>query len=144
MVTFLPYERVHHYSGEVRTAPARANGFDLVDDSDENNDSSNYEGGRDGSTFGKTGRSRQPKNAALCYVMDGGGLTLKGDITSNMGKFRLREYERMNNENMRTHDRLTKPDGPCRTYIPKGRKSKKPTGTVAQNGETRRRKERER
>ncbi|GMI44321.1 hypothetical protein TrCOL_g11367 [Triparma columacea] len=144
MAQFLPYERVHHYSGRAMTAPARASNFEIDGDDDKEN-SSVYAGeDTNAGMFGKSRRSSQPKNATLCYVMDGGGLTLRGDTTSNMGKFRLKEHERINSENMRTHDRLTKPDGPCRSYIPKTRKSKKPTGIVSQNGETRRRKERER
>lgn len=144
MAQFLPYERVHHYSGRAMTAPARASNFEIDEDDDKEN-SSVYAGeDTNAGMFGKSRRSSQPKNATLCYVMDGGGLTLRGDTTSNMGKFRLKEHERINSENMRTHDRLTKPDGPCRSYIPKTRKSKKPTGIVSQNGETRRRKERER
>ena len=145
MATFAPYERVHKYRGLIQTAPeAHRFDFEAHEDTyyDENenfggdkyNDSDSSE---DNNAFTTSKKSSQPKNASLCYVMDGGGLALRGDTTSNAGRVRLKEHERMNSENMRTHDRLMK----IQSTIPATRRSKKPVGVVSKNGETRRRKE---
>jgi hypothetical protein len=76
--------------------------------------------------------------SSICYVMDGGGVPLRGSTASNGGRVRLRERDRVNDENLRTHDRLSK----VQSSIPKARKSKKPTGPAGGNGEIRKRSER--
>eukprot|EP00518_Triparma_eleuthera_P020903 CAMPEP_0197557644 /NCGR_PEP_ID=MMETSP1320-20131121/17501_1 /TAXON_ID=91990 /ORGANISM="Bolidomonas sp., Strain RCC2347" /LENGTH=548 /DNA_ID=CAMNT_0043118895 /DNA_START=126 /DNA_END=1768 /DNA_ORIENTATION=+ len=138
MATFSTYERIHQYSGPISssTPRSRKKSVTLQDDADET--SSEDPGNYDKSSFHRR-RSKQPKNASLCYVMSGGGVSLKGDTTTNGGKIRLREHDRMNDENLRTHDRLSK----IESTIPKARKSKKPTGVVATSFEMKQRREKQ-
>ncbi|GMH71411.1 hypothetical protein TL16_g05643 [Triparma laevis f. inornata] len=124
MSTFTSYERVHTYSGLIKSSPPRKS--KVYEDKYETEDSQNQTAPHP-STFGKPStRSTQPKNAQLCYVMSGGGVSLKGDTRTNGGKVRLKEYKHINDENLRTHDRLSN----IKSTIPKSRKSKKPTGVI--------------
>ena len=67
-------------------------------------------------------RSSKPKSSAtLCYVMSGGGIPSRGDPSTNMGKLRERERAKIDKQNLRTHDRLSK----VKSTIPKQRVKEK-------------------
>mmetsp|Transcript_2061 Transcript_2061/g.3711 ORF Transcript_2061/g.3711 Transcript_2061/m.3711 type:complete len:569 (+) Transcript_2061:237-1943(+) len=121
MSTFTSYERVHTYSGPIKSSPPRRRSEAHSDEYTDEDDLL----GRSQNSTGKS-RNKQPKNAKMCYVMDGGGVTLVGDTTTNGGKIRLKEYDHINEENLWTMDRLSN----IKSTLPKSRKSKKPGGVI--------------
>ena len=76
-------------------------------------------------------RSKPKSNATNCYIMSGGGIPAKLDSTSNMGKVREREREKIDKQNLRTHDRLSK----VKSSIPKQRTAAKITKLNNATGE---------
>jgi len=82
-----------------------------------------------------------PRNSAtVCYVMDGGGVPLSGDVNTNAGKRREKERNIINESNMRTHDRLSR----VKSTIPKASKRLKKgqkKSAVISNGERKKRTE---
>ena len=63
------------------------------------------------------------KNATLSYLSSGGGVPLKGNTKTNMGRVRLNERSKIDADNLRTHDRLSK----ITSTIPSQRTKPKPT-----------------
>jgi len=77
-------------------------------------------------------RGSKPRvNARDCYIRSGGGIPSKGDSSSNMGRMRAREREKIDVMNMRTHDRLMK----VTSSIPKQRTTQKVTKVNKRTGE---------